>query len=58
MLKKDKQDTAAFCTAVSMLCIRAGKNVLRDKMLFAARVGQTIGLSLIVMGVYGEVGFT
>ena len=58
VLKKDKQDTAAFCTAVSMLCIRAGKNVLRDKMLFAARVGQTIGLSLIIMGVYGEVGFT
>jgi hypothetical protein len=56
--KKDRADRASFCTALCMLCARAGKNVMRDKMLFAARIGQTLGLSLIIMGVYGKLSLT
>ena len=36
-----------------MLGVRAFKNMLRNRLLFVARVVQTVGLGLIIMAVYG-----
>jgi ABC-type multidrug transport system ATPase subunit len=37
---RDRRDRPTFCTAIRMLNSRSLKNLLRNKMLFAARIGQ------------------